>query len=256
MVGVDVRFLDFAERLNSGIEELRQRWHKRLAAEDLCVSEAYIQGAVELLLVFEVQVPWNGHLHLAARFKASPVIPGIRPFREGRKYYRNGVRDGSVLVLPVDFVQGPKGKIPSWCRFDFINKERPKPTEAKFYRSVIDKLIKPLIFSRNREVDILNIAFGGSLFSTHCGHSIIQASPEAADDFSGHYPEREGEQFRLCDEHLRKIGLVSIEHFDGDGDVVLDVVCEEGVKLVDAMFGPYGISPSVMKDRESDYADV
>jgi hypothetical protein len=115
------------------------------------------------------------------------------------------------------------------------------------YRSAINHVSKFIIFAGYGEISALDRAFFGPLVHEHGTNCIIKAAPEASDDFTDDDTDWKRDWLRFSAKILGKIRAIDIVQANSDSHSCLDVICEEGVKVVDAMFGPYGIGGGVLE---------
>lgn len=80
-VGGNVRYANFREYLRSSMVKMHEHWHQRLTLKDRGFAESYVQGSIELLILFKDERSRKGRSAFAARLHYDPVITGTRPFR-------------------------------------------------------------------------------------------------------------------------------------------------------------------------------
>ena len=243
MIYIDVRHLKFLQGVRDGMGQLRQCWDDVLGREGGSVAESYIKGTTEIILVFEHPICIKWDFYPVARIKVHSIEfeSGRRPESIGkrRKDYFFHDRERPMFVLPVDLVQTPQEKVLSAYRLDLVEKKRPKPTDAKFFRSVREGDLKPIQIVTDRKIGVFELFTVFGDFKNDSAYRIVKAGPQISNNLTNDYRERKPEW--ICDGHKLLGCAKHIAIGERDVNVTFDVALKEGIKIVDVLFGPIGL---------------
>jgi hypothetical protein len=242
MISSNVRHLKFLERFNHEMVEVMKRWDDIAARKTLGWAEGYAQDRFGIGATIKYRIAGDKETTLLAWFEncSVAVTDYSKAISRNKKawisYDCKGYENNhpSMLVGPVDLVQGPEGVIPSLCALYVVEKEVAELFEANLYEvSPYGRLeVGPYISKRPIGPVLAEI-----VRSIHGTDGSVHSPSEVTDDVT-HGKADVGHMVSF-EQHFTHI-LPRIRLIDSYPHAILDVPCNPAIQNLGTLRGPMG----------------